>query len=198
MIAKLALLLIVSTLLSTPLVTKQWQDSDLDGVPDLKDACAATPPNRVVDAKGCDKALLNKRGPMLSILPDLCLRTSDGKRYPAACSKLSSISVKFGFAQADILPSQEQTIEVIARWLKSTRVSIQLVGHTDSIGDASFNLQLSLKRAEQVKKVFVEQFGFAADRFQINGVGSSLPVANNQTAFGREQNRRVEFLVIVQ
>lgn len=198
MIAKLTLLLIVPVLLSMPLGAKQWQDSDLDGVPDLKDACAATPANRVVDARGCDKALANKRGGMLSILPDLCLGASDGKRYPAGCSKLTFISVKFEFARAEVLISQKQTIEAIARWLQSTRVTLLLVGHTDSVGEPRYNRQLSLKRAEQVKKVMVEQFALPASRFQVVGVGSAEPIADNRTRQGRADNRRVEFLVFVQ
>ncbi|ABZ75753.1 OmpA/MotB domain protein [Shewanella halifaxensis HAW-EB4] len=197
---KLTLVLIITILLSAALGAQPWQDSDLDGVPDLKDACAATPPNTVVDANGCEKALANERGltPSIAITPDLCLRTNGGKRYPAVCTKLSSIAVKFEFARADVLLSQAQTLEVIARWLKSTGGDLLLVGHTDSVGSPAYNLQLSFERAEQVKNVLVEQFGLLASRFQVVGVGSAEPIADNRTRQGREQNRRVEFLVIVQ
>lgn len=200
MMAKLTLVLIITALLPAMLEAKQWQDSDLDGVPDLKDACASTPLNTVVSANGCKKSPANGGQLNRSMVntPDLCLRTSAGKRYPAACTKPSHIAVKFEFARADVLLNQLQAVEVIARWLKSTGRDLLLVGHTDSLGSPAYNMQLSLKRAEQVKKVLVEQFGLHASRFQVVGVGSAEPVANNQTRQGRELNRRVEFLAIVQ
>ncbi|GIU09160.1 MULTISPECIES: OmpA family protein [unclassified Shewanella] len=196
--AKLALLVLVASFASANILAEPWQDSDMDGVPDRKDACADTQPQVVVDARGCSKSAMTKQG--IKVMPLLCLKTSNAQRYPAGCSdtELSSVAVRFEFARAEVLLSQYQALERLARWLSSNNVVLQLIGHTDSVGEPNVNLQLSLERAEQVKKSLVEQFGFAAERFQIKGVGSMFPVANNQTALGRAQNRRVEFVVIVQ
>ncbi|GIU33911.1 OmpA family protein [Shewanella schlegeliana] len=196
---KLTLILIVSVLFSVGGLARQWQDTDLDGVPDLKDACEDTARGQIVDARGCDnRQASTMKAQQLRIMSNLCFATSNGQLFPASCTEKSSISVKFEFAQSQVLMSQEQAFEKLNSWLAVTRVPLLLVGHTDSIGEQSFNQKLSLLRAEQVKKILVEQFGFAANRFQVKGMGSQLPIASNQNAYGREQNRRVEFLVIVQ
>ncbi|MGS0679647.1 OmpA family protein [Shewanella sp. 125m-7] len=196
---KLTLMLIISMLFSAGLLARQWQDTDLDGVPDLKDVCEDTARGQIVDARGCDNRQASTMTvQQLRIIPNLCFATSDGQLFPASCTEKSSITVKFEFAQSQVLMSQVQAFEKLNLWLAVTRVPLLLVGHTDSIGEVSFNQRLSLTRAEQVKKVLVEQFGFAANRFQIKGMGSQSPIASNQNAYGREQNRRVEFLVIVQ
>ena len=196
--AKLTLLVLIALFASTKVVAAPWQDSDMDGVPDRKDACANTAAEVVVDASGCGKA--NHRKQKLTILPNLCLRDTRSERYPAGCTDtaLSSVAVRFEFARADVLLSQYQLLDRLAHWLKATNVSLLLIGHTDSVGEPKVNQRLSLERAQKVKQSLVEQFGFSAERFQIKGVGSLFPAANNQTALGREQNRRVEFLVIVQ
>ncbi|WP_299807950.1 OmpA family protein [uncultured Shewanella sp.] len=196
--AKLALFVLVASFASANILAAPWQDSDMDGVPDRKDACGDTPPQVAVDASGCPKSGMTKQG--IKVMPQLCLRTSHAQWYPEGCSdtELSSVAVRFEFARADVLLSQYQVLERLARWLSSTNVILQLVGHTDSVGEPDVNLQLSLERADKVKKSLVEQFGFAANRFQIKGVGSLFPVATNQSAYGRALNRRVEFVVIVQ
>ena len=195
------LLCVVITVLlfSANVTAKPWLDSDLDGVPDKKDACVNTPSLEPVDASGCSVNQINaQQMQRLNIMPQLCFTTSIGQLYPSACAEDSAIAVRFEFAKAQVLMSQQQVFQVVSRWLKSTKVPLVLVGHTDSIGTPGFNQQLSLARAEQVKHILVQQFGIAANRFQVKGMGSRLPVANNQTEYGRELNRRVEFIVKAQ
>lgn len=64
-------------------------------------------------------------------------------------------------------------------------------GHTDSTGSESYNLRLSDARADAVRRVLISE-GVASYRISGVGMGSSLPVASNATAAGRQQNRRVE------
>jgi OmpA-OmpF porin, OOP family len=64
-------------------------------------------------------------------------------------------------------------------------------GHTDSIGSESFNLGLSQRRAEAVASYLQSQGVDVAGRFEIRGYGEANPVATNDTAAGRAQNRRV-------
>lgn len=73
------------------------------------------------------------------------------------------------------------------------RVSIE--GHTDSRGSEAFNLDLSTRRAEAVRRALVEQ-GVNSDRLQVVGLGEEFPIASNDTEFGRQQNRRVEIVIL--
>jgi len=73
------------------------------------------------------------------------------------------------------------------------RVSIE--GHTDNVGGESANMRLSQKRAEAVRDYLVSQ-GIASDRMTDKGFGKADPVASNETADGRAQNRRVELKVL--
>jgi outer membrane protein OmpA-like peptidoglycan-associated protein len=75
------------------------------------------------------------------------------------------------------------------------KTSLRIVGHTDSTGAAEYNQQLSLARANQVKG-FLNQQGVDNRRFIVEGQGEFSPVATNDTAQGREQNRRVELSIV--
>ncbi len=75
-------------------------------------------------------------------------------------------------------------------------VNIKIIGHTDSDGTDEGNITLSRKRAEAVKKSMTLQYGIAATRIITDGMGENQPVAPNNTASGKAQNRRVEFVKI--
>jgi len=68
---------------------------------------------------------------------------------------------------------------------------IQVTGHSDSSGDEDWNKALSLKRAQAVSD-FVVSRGISRDRLQVTGAGSSAPIADNATRYGRSLNRRIE------
>ena len=70
-------------------------------------------------------------------------------------------------------------------------VRITLVGHTDNVGTAEYNQRLSEGRVNSVKAELVKR-GIAADRINTVGKGESEPIADNSTAEGRAENRRVE------
>lgn len=72
---------------------------------------------------------------------------------------------------------------------------ISIEGHTDWVGKVNFNQKLSEQRATSVKNFLIKQ-GVAADRMKVVGYGKLRPVADNNTAAGREQNRRVEIVVL--
>lgn len=72
--------------------------------------------------------------------------------------------------------------------------SVTIEGHTDSIGGEDFNLGLSQRRADAVKTYLVKQ-GVAAARLHSTGKGKTAPVSGNDTALGRQQNRRVELII---
>jgi outer membrane protein OmpA-like peptidoglycan-associated protein len=68
-------------------------------------------------------------------------------------------------------------------------------GHADNIGKADYNVELSRRRAESIRDALVE-FGVSEDRLAAEGYGANFPVASNDTPEGREQNRRVEIVIL--
>jgi outer membrane protein OmpA-like peptidoglycan-associated protein len=94
-----------------------------------------------------------------------------------------------------IKPESAATIKMIASGMQANPgVNFLIEGHTDSSGDAAHNLDLSKRRAEAVKSVLVSQFSIDAARLTTAGLGSSKPVASNNTPQGRADNRRVEIV----
>ena len=73
--------------------------------------------------------------------------------------------------------------------------NIQIYGYTDNVGRPAYNLTLSEKRAASVKNYLISK-GLASTRFKTTGLGIADPIATNDTADGRSQNRRVEFAII--
>jgi outer membrane protein OmpA-like peptidoglycan-associated protein/predicted nuclease with TOPRIM domain len=73
---------------------------------------------------------------------------------------------------------------------------VLIVGHTDAVGEAAYNKQLSERRAELVKQFFVDNFEVAEDRLSIQGSGEERPIASDSTRDGRRANRRVEVLIL--
>ncbi len=73
-------------------------------------------------------------------------------------------------------------------------LKLEIEGHTDSVGSDVFNQSLSERRATSVKDYLIGQ-GFPSASIGARGLGESLPVASNDTAAGRQQNRRVELVV---
>ncbi|MCS4314994.1 outer membrane protein OmpA-like peptidoglycan-associated protein [Pseudomonas sp. BIGb0381] len=72
---------------------------------------------------------------------------------------------------------------------------VRIDGHTDASGTETYNQQLSLRRAQSVATV-LQGVGMKEDNIQLRGLGSSNPVATNDTAEGRTENRRVAIVVI--
>ncbi len=87
------------------------------------------------------------------------------------------------------------TIKSIADMLTADAgIKIKIVGHTDSDGDPAINQDLSVRRAESVKKILVKDFGIDASRLQFDGKGEAEPADDNSTEKGKANNRRVEFI----
>jgi outer membrane protein OmpA-like peptidoglycan-associated protein/predicted nucleic acid-binding Zn-ribbon protein len=73
---------------------------------------------------------------------------------------------------------------------------VLIVGHSDAVGDAAYNKQLSERRAELVKQFFVDNFELDERRLSTEGWGEARPIAANTTPDGRRANRRVEVLIL--
>jgi OOP family OmpA-OmpF porin len=79
--------------------------------------------------------------------------------------------------------------------LKTTSEKISLVGHTDSTASPRRNQALGQKRANAIKNLLIAK-GLSADRIRTESKGETTPIASNDTANGRQQNRRVELTII--
>ncbi|MBD3767215.1 MAG: OmpA family protein [Gammaproteobacteria bacterium] len=115
---------------------------------------------------------------------------------PIVTKKTLKASELFAFDSAKLTPKAEQEIANTAAEAKSLK-SINLViveGHTDNIGTAAYNQQLSIKRANAVRDALIKN-GVPADKIQAKGYGFDKPVASNKTKDGRAQNRRVEITI---
>jgi outer membrane protein OmpA-like peptidoglycan-associated protein len=94
-----------------------------------------------------------------------------------------------------IKPESAPVIKQIVSGLeKNPNLKLLIEGHTDSVGDAAHNLDLSKRRAEAVRAVLISQFNVDASRLTSAGLGSTKPVDSNDTPQGRAQNRRVELV----
>jgi outer membrane protein OmpA-like peptidoglycan-associated protein len=107
---------------------------------------------------------------------------------------LTLSDVLFDTGQATLKPGAALALDRLGKFLQEnpeTKVIIE--GHTDSQGSDEFNMDLSNRRAQTVAQAMTTR-GIAADRFQPMGRGEAFPVASNDTAAGRQQNRRVEII----
>jgi outer membrane protein OmpA-like peptidoglycan-associated protein len=101
--------------------------------------------------------------------------------------------IYFDYNSAELRPESEVTLQEIARALEAhPDWTLAIDGHTDSIGGATFNRELSVRRAEAVRTALVDRYGIAAPRLTAAGSGDSRPVDTNDTPEGRTRNRRVE------
>ncbi len=163
-------------------------DSDGDGVSDDTDACADTPPGTKVDATGCAP---DSDGDKVSDDVDKCPNTPAGLEVDAdGCQVL--IGVNFETGKAVLTPESSSILDrVVQSLVDRPSVQVEVVGHTDSTGSISVNRRLSKARAEAVRKYLVSH-GVGEDRLTARGAGPDEPLASNETAEGRAQNRRVE------
>lgn len=102
--------------------------------------------------------------------------------------------VLFDSGQAGLKSSSAVNIDKIARFMRAYPDRVAIVeGHTDNLGDDDFNLDLSRQRAFSVRSALVSR-GIDGSRITTNNLGETSPVADNNTAAGRQQNRRVEVI----
>jgi outer membrane protein OmpA-like peptidoglycan-associated protein len=103
--------------------------------------------------------------------------------------------VLFATGRADLKPGAANNLNQLVSFLaKYPARTIEIEGHTDSVGSDAYNVGLSQRRADAVRSHLVSQ-GVAAGRITTLGAGKGSPVASNDTAAGRQQNRRVEVII---
>lgn len=111
------------------------------------------------------------------------------------CDLRYTLQIEFDFDKADIRPEYHDQIAKAADFIKKyPETRILVAGHTDSVGEEAYNKTLSMKRAEALETYMAANFGINAEQLYPRGYGESRPVASNDTAEGRQANRRVEFI----
>jgi outer membrane protein OmpA-like peptidoglycan-associated protein len=143
----------------------QGIDDDFDGVPNELDKCPATEYGYMVDDSGCEVGYTFK--------------------------------IHFEFDSYAINDEFLPNIETFAKYLKTQDVldiSVDLHGHTDSVGSYDYNQRLSQNRAKAVVNELI-RLGVSSSRLKYHGFSSSRPIAENDTPRGRYRNRRVEAIL---
>ena len=121
--------------------------------------------------------------------------TPDFSQVISASGRYVSHGILFDTGSDRLKPESAAVIQSIARGVQaSPGLKLLIEGHTDSVGNADQNLDLSRRRAEAVKAVLISQFKVDASRLTTAGLGATKPIDNNDTPQGRSQNRRVEFV----
>ena len=101
--------------------------------------------------------------------------------------------IRFDFDKATITPDSEQYLDMFVTLLhKFPKMRISIIGHTDNVGTAEYNLKLSKARAESVAAYFKKN-GIDGSRLHCEGHGDRQPLVNEDTDAARAMNRRVEF-----
>lgn len=175
------------------------RDSDGDGVLDGDDACPRTPSGVSVDSRGCP---LDSDGDGVPDHQDECPDTPAGARVDERGCEVQidqpvsfNLTVQFALNSAEITGADFQEVLKLLRFLRehpSTTAVIE--GHTDNTGEDAYNQDLSERRAQAVVQALTNS-GIDDDRLTARGYGESRPVASNDTAEGRAQNRRVAVVV---
>lgn len=111
---------------------------------------------------------------------------------PVAPGTEVNIKIKFDFDSATLREDQKPRLATLCEVMKSVDVQLfQIVGHTDSSGSASYNENLSLLRAQEVKRHLVNDCGIPETRLEAVGMGEAAPFNANDPR--SDENRRVEF-----
>lgn len=140
--------------------------------------------------------------PLMNALPDSAILDVRFERIATGTTSRTMCTRQFAAFEAGAVEFEESGIEFrssaypvldrVVSLADACRDSAVLItGHTDSSGDETMNQQLSLERARAVA-AYLEAMGIERERIIVAGAGSSLPVADNATRFGRSLNRRID------
>jgi len=106
--------------------------------------------------------------------------------------------ILFNFNSDRLRTSAREPLEELVRYIKKAKRFRKLIveGHTDSVGSATYNLDLSRRRAGNVKLYLVKKYKIRPSKIKAKGYGESRPIGDNGNFQGRQLNRRVQFRVI--
>ncbi len=186
-------------------IGKPEDDFDHDGVPNAKDHCPRDAGPAALD--GCpdrdgdeipdrDDKCPDQPGPVQN---GGCPVKEDEPLVQIETERLSlKDAIHFDTGKDTIKSESFRILDEIAKLLKAhgELKKVRVEGHTDNVGSAAYNKDLSERRAASVVRHLVEKGGVARERLEPKGYGFERPVASNATAVGRARNRRVEFTIL--
>jgi OmpA-OmpF porin, OOP family len=112
-----------------------------------------------------------------------------------AQGRVALYGIYFDFDKSDVKPESDPTLKEISKLLsENPELNLYVVGHTDNVGDYSYNMKLSQARADAVVKTLVSKYNVNKNRLTAAGVGPLAPVTTNDTEEGKAKNRRVELI----
>lgn len=172
-------------------------DSDSDGVVDRLDQCPATSAGAKVDAKGCE---VDGDGDGIKDSADACPDTKAGAKVDNRGCELAEViilkGVQFNTGATTLTEESKSILDDVATTLRRyPSMVVEVAGYTDNQGAASFNVRLSQERANSVASYLTGK-GVDAANLKAKGYGPANPIADNNTAEGRQQNRRVELHIL--
>lgn len=130
------------------------------------------------------------------ILP-VSIKEDDLTRVPLTVGKVITLKdIFFDSDRSELLPRSNVELDKLLQVMRDNpRLEIEIIGHTDNVGDVNYNLTLSRRRATQVME-YLSKNGIATRRMQVSGFGASQPIAPNESDETRFLNRRVEFRIL--
>jgi OOP family OmpA-OmpF porin len=181
-------------------------DNDQDGIPDTADKCPNEPEDKdgFQDDDGCPDT--DNDGDGIPDDADKCPNEPETKNnyqdtdgcpdeVPAEVAKFTGVikGINFKTNSAKVTRGSHKVLDKAVKVLTDyPDVKLEIGGHTDNVGKAEYNLELSQKRADSVMEYLVNK-GIAADRLTAVGYGMDKPLTSNKTRKDRAKNRRTEF-----
>ena len=132
-----------------------------------------------------------------AMIGNLRIAAGGRKLYDAIAEsgRVATQGIFFDTGSDVIRPESSPTLKEIAQMMtEHADLSLTIEGHTDNVGASAANRALSQKRADAVKAILVSRYGVDASRLATKGLGDTKPAARNDSAEGRQQNRRVELV----
>ncbi len=127
----------------------------------------------------------------------LAVGAPDTRNKMLTQNKWVTHGILFDVNSDNIKPESYGTLKEMANVLKENAdLKVKIVGHTDSDGDDTKNMELSIRRAASVKASLAKEFSIDENRMETDGKGESEPIDKNDTPAGKANNRRVEFVKI--
>ena len=177
---------------------KGCPDTDGDGIIDSEDSCPTV--KGILEMKGCP----DSDGDGVADKDDNCPNVAgpiENKGCPLKqkrnIDELMKKKLVCETGKNDITAASKIVLQEIAQVLKEEPTwTIEFAGHTDNVGEAAMNLQLSKKRSETVRNLLIS-YGVEASRIKANYFGETKPIADNNTVVGRNKNRRIDFKFVM-